>query len=290
MLTDVLTRVAQLHHSVDHNDAIGRLRQRVSVIPNVLSSPAPDIEILKFEAAGPVLVVRPYCNNDNYWQVYFDTNKAIRETFTQADLPSHLHYVGPLRNASPQLISFPYEKLTQQPMIYASLGSVQNTKYSVFHCIAAACEKLDVQLVIAHGGGLNAQAIKSLPGSPLVVKYAPQPDVLAHASLTITHAGMNTTLDSLSYGVPLVAIPITFEQPGTGARISSTGVGEVLSLSKLNTSSLRLAIKRVLSENSYRKNALRIQQSIPMGGGVKQAANIIEQVIAPQFSYVAEAA
>lgn len=79
--------VAQLNHSVDHNDAIRRLRDRVSAIPNVLSSPAPDIEILKFEAAGPVLVVRPYCNNDHYWQVYFDTNKTIRETFTQAEYP-----------------------------------------------------------------------------------------------------------------------------------------------------------------------------------------------------------
>jgi MGT family glycosyltransferase len=175
-------------------------------------------------------------------------------------------------------------------MIYASLGSVQNTKYSIFHCIAAACEGLDVQLVIAHGGGLNAQAIRSLPGSPLVVEYAPQPDVLANASLTITHAGMNTTLDSLSYGVPLVAIPITFEQPGTGARISATGVGEVISLSKLNTSSLRLAIKRVLGENAYRKNALRVQQSISMGGGVKQAVNIIEQIITPRYSFATEAA
>jgi zeaxanthin glucosyltransferase len=123
-----------------------------------------------------------------------------------------------------------------------------------------------------------------------VVKYAPQPDVLAHANLTITHAGMNTTLDSLRYGVPLVAIRITFEQPGTGARIRATGVGEVLSLSKLNTSSLRLAIKRVLMENSYKKNALRIQQSIHTLSGAKQAANIIEQVITPQFSFVAEAA
>lgn len=79
--------VAQLNHSVDHNDAIRRLTARISTIPNVVSAPAPEIEILKLESAGPVLVVRPYCNNDHYWQVYFDTNKAIRETFTQAEYP-----------------------------------------------------------------------------------------------------------------------------------------------------------------------------------------------------------
>lgn len=208
--------------------------------------------------------------------------------FPIANLPPHLHYVGPLRNASPQLVTFPYEKLTGQPMIYASLGSVQNTKEAVFRCIAAACKGLDVQLVIAHGGGMSEEAVRSLSGSPLVVEYAPQPDILAHASLTITHAGMNTTLDSLSYGVPVVAIPITFEQPGTAARIHSTGVGEVISLEKLNISNLRSAIKRVLTKNSYKNNARRIQQSIQLSGGVKRAANVIEQVTQSQRSKVIE--
>ncbi|AFZ31456.1 glycosyltransferase, MGT family [Gloeocapsa sp. PCC 7428] len=207
--------------------------------------------------------------------------------FPIPDLPSHLHYVGPLRNAAPQSVSFPYEKLTGQPMIYASLGSVQNTKQRVFSCIAAACQGLDVQLAIAHGGGMSAEGVRSLPGSPLVVEYAPQPDILAHASLTITHAGMNTTLDSLTYGVPVVAIPITFEQPGTGARIRSTKVGEVLALHKLNISNLRSTIKRVLTDNSYKQNACRIQQSIQLSGGVKRAANIIEQVTRSQRGAIA---
>ncbi|OUL36107.1 glycosyl transferase family 1 [Nostoc sp. T09] len=209
--------------------------------------------------------------------------------FPIPNLRSHLHYVGPLRNASPQLVDFPYDRLTTQPMVYASLGSVQNTKHTVFCCIAAACAELDVQLVIAHGGGMSAEIVQSLPGSPLVVEYAPQPDIMAKASLTITHAGMNTTLDSLSYGVPLVAIPITFEQPGTGARICSTVVGEVLSLPKLSVSKLRSTIEQVLTTHSYRKNAQKIQQSIQQAGGVKQAANIIEQVTQSQSYQVVEA-
>jgi MGT family glycosyltransferase len=195
-----------------------------------------------------------------------------------------------LRNTAPQSVDFPYEKLTGQPMIYASLGSVQNTKEDVFRCIAAACEGLDVQLVIAHGGGMSADTARSLRGSPLVVEYAPQPDILAHASLTITHAGMNTILDSLSYGVPLIAIPITFEQPGNGARIRSTGVVKVLSLPRLSVSMLREAIARVLAENSYKINARKIQQSIQQTGGARQAADIIERVTRSQVSGVAKVA
>ncbi|MFN6565339.1 MAG: mechanosensitive ion channel family protein [Nostoc sp. ChiSLP01] len=79
--------VAQIHHDVKHNEAIALLKAKISQIPNVLQNPAPDIEILDFNFAGPVLAVRPYCNNDHYWQVYFDTNKTIRETFGEAGYP-----------------------------------------------------------------------------------------------------------------------------------------------------------------------------------------------------------
>jgi small conductance mechanosensitive channel len=79
--------LAQLNHNVDHQDAVQRLKAKISEIPNVLREPTVDVEILKLDTAGPVLAVRPYCHNDNYWQVYFDTNKAIRETFTEAGYP-----------------------------------------------------------------------------------------------------------------------------------------------------------------------------------------------------------
>lgn len=79
--------VAQLHHTVDHNQAIALLKAKISQIPNVLDNPAPDVEIITFNLAGPVLAVRPYCNNNHYWQVYFDTNKVIREAFGEAGYP-----------------------------------------------------------------------------------------------------------------------------------------------------------------------------------------------------------
>jgi small conductance mechanosensitive channel len=79
--------VAQLNHGVDHRDAITRLKEQLARIPNVMTDPAPDVEILTFTLAGPVLAVRPYCNNAHYWQVYFDTNRTIREAFGDAHYP-----------------------------------------------------------------------------------------------------------------------------------------------------------------------------------------------------------
>ncbi|MGH7305908.1 MAG: mechanosensitive ion channel family protein [Candidatus Rokuibacteriota bacterium] len=78
---------AQLAHGVDVKDAVAMLKERLTRIPNVLAQPAPDVEILQFTLAGPVLAVRPYCNNAHYWQVYFDTNRAIRDSFSSARYP-----------------------------------------------------------------------------------------------------------------------------------------------------------------------------------------------------------
>jgi small conductance mechanosensitive channel len=79
---------AQLHHSVDTDGAMKLLRDRVARIPNVAREPAPQVDILQFNATGPLLAVRPFCHNDAYWQVYFDTNRTIRETFSSAGYPA----------------------------------------------------------------------------------------------------------------------------------------------------------------------------------------------------------
>lgn len=85
--------VAQLDNSVGHADAIRLLKGRLRRIPNVVAEPAPDVEILTFTPLGPVLAVRPYCHNDHYWQVYFDTNRAIREVGGEAGYPAPQQHV-----------------------------------------------------------------------------------------------------------------------------------------------------------------------------------------------------
>jgi len=78
---------AQLAHGVDPAAAVALLKPALAKLPNVIAEPAPDIEILTFNTMGAVLAVRPYCNNRHYWQVYFDTNRLIRDTFTRAGFP-----------------------------------------------------------------------------------------------------------------------------------------------------------------------------------------------------------
>ena len=223
--------------------------------------------------------------NDNPIEIYSSLAQICQQPkefeFPRQTLPFCFHFTGPYINlASREPIPFPFEKLTGQPLIYASLGTLQNQYLWIFQALAQACASfLNVQLIITLGGGATPESLPPLPGNPIVVRYAPQLKLLPKAALTITHAGMNTVLESLSNGVPMVAIPITNDQPAVAARIAWTRTGEVVPLNKVSVENLRRAIEQVLRKPDYKKNAISLQESIKQAGGVSKAADIIEQAI-----------
>lgn len=218
--------------------------------------------------------------NDGYSQLAQVSNAPAEFEYPRQELPPWFHFTGSYHtSASRASVSFPYEKLTGKPLIYASMGTLQNRLIWVFQTIASACEGLDAQLVISLGGSAKPESLPDMPGNPLVVEYAPQLEVLEKATLMITHAGMNTTMECLKKGVPMVAIPVANDQPGVAARIAWTGAGELVPLKKLNVPRLQKAISRVLTEDSYKQNALRLQTATLGAGGVSRAADIVEQAV-----------
>ena len=218
--------------------------------------------------------------NDAYSLLAQISQQPAELEFPRENLPKCFHFTGPYHySGTREPVSFPWEQLTGKPLIYASMGTIQNRLVEVFYQIAAACEGLDPQLVISLGGSATPESLPNLAGNPLVVEYAPQLEILQKATLTITHAGMNTTLECLSNAVPMVAIPIANDQPGVAARIAWAGAGVVITLKRLTVPRLRTAISQVLTQPSYKQNALRLQKAIKRAGGVTRAADIIEQAV-----------
>jgi small conductance mechanosensitive channel len=83
-----------IDNSVSHRRAIALLQEGLATIPYVLETPAPEVDVLQLSPTGSVLCVRPYCATAHYGQVYFDTNRMIRETLEAAGPLATLPRVG----------------------------------------------------------------------------------------------------------------------------------------------------------------------------------------------------
>jgi zeaxanthin glucosyltransferase len=102
-------------------------------------------------------------------------------------------------------------------------------------------------------------------------------ELLKRASVCITHAGLNTVLESLSQGVPQVAIPVSLDQPGVAARIAEKKTGLFVPVKDLTVSRVSLVLDQVLNDSTYRGNARHYQKVIAGINGVSKAADLVEQ-------------
>ena len=193
--------------------------------------------------------------------------------------PAQFHYAGPFHDDDGrEPVLFPWDKLTDKPLIYASLGTLVNGLYDVYkHILEAVAPLEDVQVVLSVGKNIQPENLGTIPSNTMVVRSAPQIELLKRAALCITHAGLNTTLESLAHGVPMVAIPIGYDQPGVAARIAHHGAGEFIEVDELTTDRLRGLIEKVLQDPSYCERAGYFQKVISKTRGLDVAADIIEE-------------
>jgi zeaxanthin glucosyltransferase len=206
--------------------------------------------------------------------------------FPNSGLPPWFHHTGPFHDGRGRApANFPWDRLTGKPLIYASMGTLQNGFAQVFRTIAQATGDLGCQVVMSTGENLTAEELGPLGSHCIAVEYAPQLELLPRATLCITHAGLNTALESLAAGVPMVAVPITNDQPGVAARIAHTRTGLVVPFRKLNAARLRHAVRQVLDDNGYYENAQRLKTAIQAANGLARAADIIEQSLGVQRKY-----
>lgn len=195
---------------------------------------------------------------------------------------SRVRHVGPLREKAAAAMPLPFTHDPARPLVYASLGTLQGHRLATFRLICRAARRLGVQLVIAHCGGLTPAEAASLDALH-VADFLPQRSVLAVADVCITHAGLNTALDALEHGVPMLAIPIAFDQPGVAARIEHHGVGLKLSRVLLSERAVRASLKRLIEDKTFHERARAIGASMERMTGAATAAEIIDDCLAAEI-------
>ena len=188
--------------------------------------------------------------------------------FPRTKLPNHFFYTSPWHKPKRDVdIPFPWHRLNDKkmPIVYASLGSVQTGLQSLYLAMAEACANLDVQLVMSLGRkGACLPADYDLPSNAIVVDFCPQLELLQRASVVLTHAGLNTALEALACGLPIVTIPLCNDQPGIAARLVNLGVAQAVPPGRVtaNPEILQQAIETVLENPTYRSAASRYQRML----------------------------
>lgn len=236
-----------------------------------------------------------HCHDDSFSKLAQITQlPEVLEYPERISLP-YFHYAGPFHNRSSRRpTDFPWEQLTDRPLIYASLGTIMHHLPNVsklFPVIVEACSDLGVQLVLSLGGATDSGGVsvtngRHPKGAPIVVSYAPQLDLLPKSALTITHAGLNSTLEALVHGVPLVALPIGIDQNGVAARLQRSKAGIVVPAHKRSTTEIRKAVRTVLEDSHYKGAAQRLQTEINKIQGLERSADLVEKIfnIAPNHN------
>lgn len=195
--------------------------------------------------------------------------------FPRRALPPGFHYTGPFRRQATEAFKLPPGD--DRPLVYCTLGTLQGSRSGIFRKVARACAELDLRLLITQGN-LGRLKPGDLPGDPLIYDWVPQEAVIAMADLVVCHGGMNTVLEPLAEGLPLVVMPLAFEQSAIAARLEHAGVARALSR-RASAGRLARAMDEVRADPGFRERAAAAQQEIDEAGGTGRAADLIESAL-----------
>ena len=186
-------------------------------------------------------------------------------------------FVGPCIAPRSDGSGFPLDKLAGRPLLYISLGTVFNTDPRFYAACFDAFANSDWQVVLSIGTNIDPSSLGQMPNNFVISPHLPQLEILQNADMFITHGGMNSTMEAIYYGVPMVVVPQQPEQAMTAARVAELGLGISLEPEQVSASTIREAVNTVSSDVSYRSRVAEMQKAARDAGGYMRAADAVQQ-------------
>ncbi|MDO0930487.1 glycosyltransferase [Streptomyces sp. DG2A-72] len=193
------------------------------------------------------------------------------------DFDESYRFVGPSIGARPADPSFPAERL-QDPVLYASLGTVFNADPQLLRTFATALAPLGGTVIVSTGQ-TDPDALGPLPANVLAHRFVPQPEVLARAALFITHGGMNSVNEAMYAGVPMLVVPQGADQPMVARRVVELGAGLSIRTQDVAKASVRVLARRLLHDPGFGAAASTLQVAQHEAGGYTRAADELERYL-----------
>ena len=192
---------------------------------------------------------------------------------------ANIHFVGPCLPAGQagqsESLGAGWQPAGDGPVIAVSLGTVFNRQPEVFRRCLAALAGTGGQVVAALGG-LDPASLGRLPPNVEVHSFLPLLQLLPHADVLVGHAGMRSTMEALSLGVPIAAMPQMPEQRVTARRLADLGLGLCLEPEEQTGEAVLAAVARLLADTAARSALAWMREEIEQAPGAVGAANVVE--------------
>lgn len=229
----------------------------------------------KYLAGNPITVLNPFSRPSELNLIAISRQFQFKEKLFPAD---KYVFTGPMPFFGRETADFPVERLKGKKVIYISLGTVYHRNAQFFEECVKAFSDCNYMVVISMPEGA-AKMLKPGTGLPdcfIVRNYIPQLQVLQHADVFITHAGMNSIQEAMYFGVPVIAVPQSTDQFLNGSRAAQLGAGIYFDRGVVKASELRAAVEKVLANHSYGEKAKLQGDEARKAGGVETALRAIE--------------
>jgi MGT family glycosyltransferase len=169
-----------------------------------------------------------------------------------------------------------WQPRTDRPVLLISLGTVATGWPEFFPMAVEAFRDSAYEVVMAVGDHVDPDAFGDLPDHFRISRRVPQLDVLRHAGVFLTHGGMNSTMEALHHGVPVVVVPQMNEQRANGLRVEELGLGRLLSVADATVESLRENVAGVHADQGVKDRVDALRARMHRVDGPTVAADAIE--------------
>lgn len=188
-------------------------------------------------------------------------------------------FVGPSIGKRSYPKNLTLEKNNERPVMLISLGTIFNSSPEFYKKCIEAFRDSKWQVIMSIGTTIDPQTLGEIPNNFIVRQKVPQLKILSYSELFITHGGMNSTMEALNYGVPMVVIPQMPEQAITARRVTEKGLGQHFLPDEATIQRLQKSVQQVSEDKELKKRLNDMKQQIQEAGGVQKAVGEIEKLL-----------
>jgi MGT family glycosyltransferase len=227
------------------------------------------------ERGAPALAPGAFMHESEWLNLYLYPDELDYRRGTP--LASTWHRIDSCVRDVAETFTVPEELGGDGALIYLSLGSLGSADVELMTRLVGLLSDSPHRFIVSKGPQhTEFELADNMWGAELV----PQPAILPHIDLVVTHAGNNTTTESLHFGKPMVALPLFWDQYDNAQRIAETGVGTRLSTYECAAEELLGTIDRLLADTATRERTAAIGHRLQADPGRDRAATLIEELAA----------